>query len=127
MSGKDRDTPPAAIEAADTGERQPPYAAVVGIDDTVARCALRVAGCFARHALRARIARCLAGACYRAWVAREVDGAVLALDVGTSSCRASLYDRRGEPLKERFAHVTYSPTVTADGGAELDPELLLDQ
>src|SRR5437870_5902983 len=55
------------------------------------------------------------------------DGAVLALDVGTSSCRASLYDVRGRSLKGRFAHVTYSPTVTPDGGAEFDPEVLLGQ
>jgi gluconokinase len=57
---------------------------------------------------------------------RAVDGAVLALDVGTSSCRASLYNTRGRPLKDSFAHLTYSPSITADGGAELDPEMLLD-
>src|SRR5579859_1871365 len=54
-------------------------------------------------------------------------GAVLALDVGTSSCRASLYDTRGRLLKDRFAQVAYTPTVTADGGAELDPNLLFGQ
>src|SRR5579859_877382 len=55
------------------------------------------------------------------------DGAVLALDVGTSSCRASLYDLRGRAITDRFAHITYAPTVTPDGGAELDPQLLFDQ
>jgi len=55
------------------------------------------------------------------------DGAVLALDVGTSSCRASLYDVTGRALKDRFAHIAYSPTVSADGGAELDPDVLFDQ
>jgi gluconokinase len=55
------------------------------------------------------------------------DGAVLALDVGTSSCRASLYDVRGRLLKSRFAQIGYAPIVTADGGAELDPNLLFDQ
>jgi gluconokinase len=55
------------------------------------------------------------------------DGAVLALDVGTSSCRASLYDVDGRAIKGRFAHITYSPTITSDGGAELDPNLLFDQ
>ncbi len=55
------------------------------------------------------------------------DGAVLALDVGTSSCRASLYDVRGRAIKDRFAHITYSPTITSDGGAELDPNLLFHQ
>src|SRR5437763_707137 len=54
------------------------------------------------------------------------DGAVLALDVGTSSCRASLYDVRGRSLKNRFAHATYTPTITPDGGAELDPDLLFE-
>jgi gluconokinase len=52
---------------------------------------------------------------------------VLALDVGTSSCRASLYDvrtlrRRGQP-----SQVAYQPTVSADGGAELDPARLLGE
>jgi gluconokinase len=54
------------------------------------------------------------------------DGAVLALDVGTSSTRASLYDVRGRPMKDRVARVGYTPTVTHDGGAELDPMELLD-
>src|ERR1700730_17806756 len=57
---------------------------------------------------------------------QQTDGAVLAIDVGTSSCRASLYDRRGRPLAGRLARVTYAPDVTPDGGAELDPDLLLD-
>src|SRR5258708_10931875 len=55
------------------------------------------------------------------------DGAVLALDVGTSSSRASLYDLRGQPIKDRFAHIAYAPTVTPDGGAELDPNRLFEQ
>ncbi len=55
------------------------------------------------------------------------DGAVLALDVGTSSCRASLYDVRGRSIKDRFAHIAYTPTVSPDGGAELDPDVLFDQ
>ena len=57
-------------------------------------------------------------------VARQ---AVLALDVGTSSCRASLYDRRGRRLTGAQAQLTYAPRVTADGGAELDPDVLFDQ
>jgi len=51
---------------------------------------------------------------------------VIALDVGTSSARASLYDGRGEPLRGRFHQVTYRPRVTADGGVEHDPTVLLD-
>jgi len=52
------------------------------------------------------------------------DAAVLALDVGTSSCRASLYDLEARPVTGRTAHVTYSPRLTPDGGAELDAETL---
>jgi gluconokinase len=55
------------------------------------------------------------------------DGAVLALDVGTSSCRASLYDLGGRPIKDRFAQIAYSPTISSEGGAELDPDVLFDQ
>jgi gluconokinase len=49
---------------------------------------------------------------------------VLALDVGTSSCRATLYDALARPIVGRAARVTYSPRMTPDGGAELDPETL---
>ena len=52
--------------------------------------------------------------------------AILALDIGTSSCRASLYDLQTRPIPGRSARVTYAPTVTADGGAELDPEVLMN-
>ena len=52
-------------------------------------------------------------------------GAVLAIDVGTSSCRASLYDLQARPLAGAAAHVGYAPVVTADGGGELDPVMLL--
>jgi gluconokinase len=57
----------------------------------------------------------------------QSDGAVLALDVGTSSCRASLYDIRAQPVAGRAAHIVYTPRISSDGGAELDPELLFDQ
>ncbi|HEY3059256.1 MAG TPA: gluconokinase [Chloroflexota bacterium] len=57
--------------------------------------------------------------------AKEV---VLALDVGTSSCRASLYDTRGRRVGGRAAaQASYQPRTTADGGAELDAAHLLDQ
>jgi gluconokinase len=59
-------------------------------------------------------------------VAANSDAVVLALDVGTSSCRAGLYDCQAQPVAGRAAHVTYSPRVTADGGADLDPETLLN-
>jgi gluconokinase len=51
---------------------------------------------------------------------------VIALDVGTSSARASLYDGAGRPVAERFHQVPYEPTVTRDGGVEHDPNVLLD-
>ncbi|MCC7106816.1 MAG: gluconokinase [Chloroflexi bacterium] len=50
---------------------------------------------------------------------------VVAVDVGTSSCRASLYDADGVRLKGLGQQLAYQPHLTADGGAELSaPELL---
>jgi gluconokinase len=55
------------------------------------------------------------------------DGVVLALDVGTSSCRASLYDLQGRALTtDHTAQLAYAPRITADGGAELDADILFD-
>ncbi len=51
---------------------------------------------------------------------------VIALDLGTSSARASLYDPRGRPVEGRFHQVLYAPTTSADGGVEHDPAQLLD-
>jgi gluconokinase len=45
---------------------------------------------------------------------------VVALDIGTSSVRALLYDSRLRPLPEAAAHIPHRPRLTADGGAELD-------
>ena len=56
-----------------------------------------------------------------------VVGAVLALDVGTSSCRASLYDTTGRPIRGRSARIGYAPQVTADGGAHFDANALFEQ
>jgi gluconokinase len=50
---------------------------------------------------------------------------VLAVDVGTSSTRASLYDSGGERFPNIEAQRTYTPRTSVDGGAELDPERLL--
>jgi gluconokinase len=52
--------------------------------------------------------------------------AILALDVGTSSCRASLYDTRKHRRRGRPSHVGYHPRVTPDGGAELDAQGLFE-
>ncbi len=49
---------------------------------------------------------------------------ILALDVGTSSTRALLYDRRGRAVARVKAQVHYQPRRTHDGGAELDPRRL---
>jgi gluconokinase len=51
---------------------------------------------------------------------------VIALDVGTSSARAGVYDVEGRAVAERFHQVPYEPRVTADGGMEHDPTELLD-
>jgi gluconokinase len=59
-------------------------------------------------------------------VATSTDGVVLALDIGTSSCRASLYDTQAQPVPDRAARVAYTPLITPGGGAELDPGALYD-
>jgi gluconokinase len=51
---------------------------------------------------------------------------VIALDVGTSSARAALYDARGHAVEGRFHQIPYAPTTTPDGGVEHDPRVLLD-
>jgi gluconokinase len=51
---------------------------------------------------------------------------VIALDVGTSSARAGLYDALGRPVADRFHQVPYEPRVTADGGVEHDPAELIE-
>jgi gluconokinase len=55
-----------------------------------------------------------------------MDSVVVALDVGSSSARAALFDTRGEALPDRFHQVKYEPHVTADGGVEHDPAALLE-
>lgn len=51
---------------------------------------------------------------------------VVAVDVGTSSARAGLYDMQARPVPDRFHQVPYEPRMTADGGMEHDPAQLLD-
>jgi gluconokinase len=51
---------------------------------------------------------------------------VIALDLGTSSARATLYDPQGRAVAGRFHQVTYAPALTADGGVEHDPAVLLE-
>ena len=45
---------------------------------------------------------------------------ILALDIGTSSVRAALYDFRGDVLPETFVKNERTLTATDDGGAEID-------
>lgn len=46
---------------------------------------------------------------------------VLAIDIGSSSTRTALFDRRGRVVRETAAQCKYSLRYTADGGAELSP------
>lgn len=50
---------------------------------------------------------------------------VLALDVGTSSTRAMVFDARGVALPDILAQTPVELTLTADGGVEGDAEALL--
>ena len=50
---------------------------------------------------------------------------IVALDIGTSSSRARIYDERGVPVEGRGHQEQYEPTTTAGGGVEHDPERLL--
>ena len=52
---------------------------------------------------------------------------VLAIDIGTSSVRASLYDRDSRPLPGLQARGRYALQTTPEGGAFLDPEEVLRQ
>lgn len=47
---------------------------------------------------------------------------MLSLDIGTSSVRAALYDSRGEPMPEAAAQRSQHVQTTADGGAEMRAE-----
>ena len=51
---------------------------------------------------------------------------VLAIDVGTTSVRAILFDRRARDIRGLAASADTPLTTTADGGATLDPEKLFD-
>ena len=50
---------------------------------------------------------------------------VLALDVGTSSARAMLFDRRGVAVSDVVAQTPYKLRLTPDGGVEADPDRLV--
>jgi gluconokinase len=51
---------------------------------------------------------------------------VLALDVGTSSVRAILYDRQARPVPGAAVHVRHEPRIGSDGTSEMDADELVD-
>jgi len=59
-------------------------------------------------------------------VARAEPPLVLALDIGSSSTRAALFDAHGRRLAGTLHQVPYRLDTTPDGGATLDPTRLVD-
>ncbi len=51
---------------------------------------------------------------------------VLALDIGTSSSRAMLFDREGEPVPEAHVQQPYHIPTRSDGAVEADPDALCE-
>ena len=49
---------------------------------------------------------------------------ILAMDIGTSSTRSALFDQGGRRIAATSASEKYATRYTADGGAELKPEML---
>jgi gluconokinase len=50
---------------------------------------------------------------------------ILALDVGTSSTRALLFDAQGTPVPEILAQYQYQLTMTSEGEVSVDPDALV--
>lgn len=50
---------------------------------------------------------------------------VLALDIGTSSTRALIFDCQGRTVRNSECQIEFEMTTTSDGGAEVDADLLL--
>src|SRR5882672_4997013 len=50
----------------------------------------------------------------------------LALDVGTSSARAALYDSRGRQIENAVGRTHYQMTATQDGGVEINADRLIE-
>jgi gluconokinase len=55
----------------------------------------------------------------------QSSGRILAIDIGTSSVRALLFDGRAQPVPGAEVHLPYAPRVSADGTAEVDADRLL--
>jgi sugar (pentulose or hexulose) kinase len=54
------------------------------------------------------------------------DQLILTIDVGSSSVRASLYDRTGKYVNDTEAQLPYSFKATSGDGAEIDADWLVD-
>ncbi|CAN5298006.1 gluconokinase [soil metagenome] len=52
---------------------------------------------------------------------------ILALDIGTSSVRAALYDGEADLIPQTSVKIEYSFTSTVDGGAEIDTTYAIDR
>jgi len=51
---------------------------------------------------------------------------ILTLDIGTSSSRAMLFDRRAKSVSGMLAQIPYQMQTTADGDAQFDPAVLFE-
>lgn len=59
-------------------------------------------------------------------ISEALEPLVLAIDVGSSSVRALLYDRIGDQVAGSERQLAYTQRMTPDGGSESDPVQLLD-
>lgn len=50
-----------------------------------------------------------------------LEALILAIDMGSSSVRAMIFDRQGRALEGVFAQARYSPDTTPDGGSTIEP------
>ena len=57
--------------------------------------------------------------------ARAEPPLILAVDIGTSSVRALVFDRLGRSVTQLKAHLPYQMRTTADGGVEIEAENIL--
>ncbi len=55
------------------------------------------------------------------------DPLILAIDVGSSSVRAILFDRQAQPLRGLDSRANYEFQITADGGVEVSADQLLER
>src|ERR1700759_3368878 len=55
---------------------------------------------------------------------RAPEFVVLALDIGSSSVRAALFDEKARPVRGTQTHFPYAIEYSADGAAELSPKIL---